>query len=535
MGIHPTIASLCLVFLPTSPPKVDAVAEVVTRIDRQFDQDWLESGVQPAARSNDAEYARRVYLDVLGRTPRVPEIRSFLEDKNPAKRAELVDRLLLMPGHSQHFASTLRTDWLPQTNNDNRFIFLGDQFETWLREQSQKNTPVDQMVRNMLAARIGSGTQIRFGFNMGGANGIDPRDALVRNFYEANEFKPEQLAASVSRLFLGVKLECAQCHDHPFAPYSREQFWQLAAFFGDFSPLPPVPPSFVGPLQPQYTKNRIRIPGTEKNVTAVFFNGEFPEWVFEREPREELSQWLTQKQNPFFARNLANRMWARFFGIGLVDPVDEFGDSNPPSHPEVLEILTQAFIDSGFDNRFLIRVITRTRAYQLTSRMSHPSQSDPRLFARMNLKALTGGQIYDSFVSATGYKGQGVQNEDYTDFRSRTPRGLFIKEFPTSNRPTEAQTSILQALMMMNGNAMTNQTTLSSADLLAAVADAPFFTTESRVETLFLAGLSRMPTEIERERLASYIDRGGPSGNKKQALADVFWALLNTTEFLFNH
>jgi hypothetical protein len=522
------VAALALAALPADP-----ASALAARLDRLLEADWAARGVKPAAPADDAEFLRRAYLDLLGRAPRVAETRAFLADADPAKRTKLIDRLLVMPGHARHFAATTRTDWLPQADSDNRFFGTGDQFEGWLRDQYRANTPADEVVRRLLGAKLGSGSQIRFGIDGDGPprRGTDP----VRAFYEANEFKPEQLAAAASRLFLGVKLECAQCHDHPFAPLSREQFWQMAAFFGDFAPLPPVPPSFVGPLQPQYTKNRIAVPNADRTVAAVFFDGEVPEWTNDREPREELGRWIAAADNPFFARNVANRTWARFFGIGIVDPVDEPGDANPPSHPEVLDELAKGFAAAKFDNRFLIRVITRTKAYQLTSRLSHPTQADARRFARMPLKGLTGGQIYDSFVAATGYKGAGFQpNEDFFDPRGRSPRGQFQKAFP-GGKPTEARTSILQALMMMNGAAVADQTTLATSEVLAAVADAPFLSTEGRVETLFLAALTRFPTPDERERFASYVDRGGPSGDKQKALADVFWALLNSTEFLFNH
>jgi hypothetical protein len=358
---------------------------------------------------------------------------------------------------------------------------------------------------------------------------------LLAGFYQTNEVKPELLGSAISRLFLGTKLECAQCHDHPFAPYSKQQFWEFAAFFGEFTPLPPVPPTFVGPLTPQYEKNRVTIPNTDRTVEAKYFDGGLPEWVDSRTPREELARWLTAPDNPFFARNLANRTWAKFFGVGLIDPVDEPGDANPPSHPELLDELSRAFVASGFDNRFLVRAITRTRAYQLGSRMTHPTQADPRRFARMNMKALSGNQIYDSFLIATGAKEQVQPREQFFDFNNQFPRNQFRTAFPTALKPTEAQTSILQALMLMNGQLVADQTSLDRSEILAAVIDAPFLDSGKKVEALFLAAVTRPPTDDERERYASYIDRGGPSGDKKKAVADVFWVLLNSTEFLFNH
>ena len=194
------------------------------------------------------------------------------------------------------------------------------------------------MARKVLTASVAVGQRGRVAFARPQDGNSD--ELAIANFYQANDVKPEELAATVSRVFLGVKLECAQCHDHPFAPYTKDQFWQFAAFFGEFTPLPPVSPSFVGPLPPQYESNRLTIPNTTKTVTALYFDGNVPDWSSDRTPRRELAGWLTAAENPYFARNLANRTWAHFFGIGIVEPVDEPGAENPPSHPELLDELT---------------------------------------------------------------------------------------------------------------------------------------------------------------------------------------------------
>lgn len=513
----------------------DALAKKLSAaIDRHLEADWTARGIKPAATADDQEYVRRAYLDVIGRIPHVAEVTAFVADKAGDKRAKLVTRLLTMPAYARHFAYTTRQEWLPQTSTDIRFSFNGTQFEAWLQTQYRKNAAADAIVRDVLTVKVTEG-MARFR-NIDVEGGGDSANARIGAFYQANEGRPENLAAAATRLFMGVKLECAQCHDHPFQTYTKEQFWQTAAFFGEFAALPPVPPSFVGPLQPQYNKNQITIPNSETTLVATFFNGTRPEWSEERTPRQELAAWLTAKDNPFFAKNLANRMWARFFGVGLIDPIDEPGDANPPSHPALLDDLAKGFAESGFDNHTLIRAITGSRAYQLTSKLSHPTQADPRRFAKMAMKGLNGGQIFDSFVIATGLKNsKQLMDETSDDFRDRTIRGKFLKMYPVGSKAIETQTSILQALLMMNGKQMAEQTTVETSETLAAVADAPFLTTGERIDTLFLAVLNRTATDEEREKYASYVDRGGPTGDKQKAIADVFWALLNSTEFLFNH
>ncbi|HVK17322.1 MAG TPA: DUF1549 and DUF1553 domain-containing protein [Fimbriiglobus sp.] len=515
-------------------PKEELVQRLTAAIDRHLSADWKASQTTPSPEADDAEYVRRVYLDLVGRTPRVAETRAFLSDKSADKRARLVERLLDMPTFAAHFAAATRADWLPQSLNDFRTQFQGNQFEDWLRRQYAANTPLDELTSKVLTASVAVGQRGRVAFDRPQDGNRDEQD--IANFYQANDVKPENLAATVSRVFLGVKLECAQCHDHPFAPYTKDQFWQFAAFFGEFTPLPPVSPSFVGPLRPQYEFNRLTIPNTTKTVTALYFDGESPEWSSDRTPRRELAGWLTSAKNPYFARNLANRTWAHFFGIGIVEPVDEPGAENPPSHPELLAELAAGLIEAKFDQRVLVRAIAASRAYNLTSKQSHETQSDPRRFSRMPLRGLTADQIYDSFLAATGARDLAPRNQRFFDPRNDVGRNAFRTLFQQAAvKTTESQTSILQSLMMMNGRQVTDQTSLASSDVLAAVADAPFLDTEKRVDALFLAALTRKPTPHEREQFASYVERGGPSGDKKKALADVFWVLLNSTEFLFNH
>ena len=521
---------------PAPKPAKDPADALAALIDRHLAKDWEARGIVPAEVTDDAEFVRRAYLDLVGRAPKASEARAFIDDTAADKRVKLVDRLLTMPGHANHFAAVTRAQWLPQTTTNFQLAQFGTQFETWLRTRYRENTPADQVVKRILTVKMTVNNQNPT-FRFVQADGTDPDGIAVAGFYSANEGKPENVGSAVSRLFLGMKLECAQCHDHPFAPYTKDQFWQFAAFFSELSPLAGPRPGFVGPTQPQSDRNRIGIPGTDKKVTATFFDGTNPAWSPDRVPRVELADWLVSAKNPYFAKNTANRVWAHFFGIGIQDPVDEPGENNPPSHPELLKELGQAFADSGFDNRTLIRAITRTRAYQLTSKMTHPGQADPRRFARMNLKGLTPAQLFDSLVAATGFREPAAfRNQANFGFvQPGNPRSQFLNRFVNTDRPTETSTTILQALMLMNGQFIGDQTDLAKSEVLAAIVDVPGWDTKQRVSTLFLTAFARNPTPDELDKFGSYVDRGGAKGDKKQALADVFWVLLNSPEFLFNH
>ena len=541
MSIRLQILMLVLLLVPLTsvaadpvnkPDAADAIAAIV---DKHLAADWAARGIKPSSPADDSEFVRRVYLDLIGRIPKVSETRAFLEDHSPTKRKVLVDKLLTMPGHASYFAAVTRAAWLPQTQTNFQFIGAGIQFESWLRERYKNNTPADEVIRRILTVSLTSIQNQNGRFVQGNAD--DPDSFALAGFYQANESRPENVGSAVSRLFLGVKLECAQCHDHPFARYTREQFWEFAAFFADLSPLPVNRPGLVGPTQPQSNLNRLTIPKTERVVIARFFDGSDPSWSNERTPRQELANWLTSPSNTFFARNLANRMWSHFFGFGIQDPIDEPGDNNPPSHPELLDDLAQAFASANFDNRILIRGIVRSQAYQLSSKLTHPTQANPRQFAKMNLKGLSPSQLFDSMVAATGHREPAFmkQNQFIVAPQPNNPRSQFLNRFASSERSTETNTTILQALMLMNGQFVTELTSLEKGEVLVAIAEMPGWDTKQRVTALFLTAFSRQPSPDELEKLTSYVDRGGASGDKKRALADIFWVMLNSTEFLFNH
>jgi hypothetical protein len=322
------------------------------------------------------------------------------------------------------------------------------------------------------------------------------------------------MAATTARVFLGVRLECARCHDHPFVKWKRQQFWEFTAFF---------------------SRGQVQIPNSNRTAKARLLVGTTPAKEG-GDPRETLADWVTHKDNPFFARALVNRLWRHFFGIGLVDPVDGIGEDRPASHPELLDELARAFADHKYDVNFLIRAITASKTYGLSSVLSDEGQRDPRRFARAPIRGLTAEQFYDSLAVVTGKgapldlgPGQGIP---LNSFGSRTD---FLARFAAGGKPLEAESSILQALHLMNGRPMADASSLTQNPLLRTVADAAEMTTAQRIEDLYLLALARRPRPEESARLVKYVEAGGPRGDRKQALADVYWALLNSPEFSLNH
>ena len=501
-------------------------APLSARIDQQIEATWKANGVTPAPLADDAEFLRRVYLDLAGRIPAVSEVRDFLADKSPDKRAKLVDQLLERPSYSQHFGSLWRREWLPQTVSNPQLQFVGVQFEPWIRDRLRENMPYDKIVRELLTAEPSGG--------VGRGQPFEPNAFGRAAFLQVNEMKPENVAAAASRLFLGIKLECAQCHDHPFETYSRQQFWEFASFFAGLQPVNPR----IGRAPAEAIEIRaLTIPGLEKKVSAKFLDGKEPKFQEKISSRVTLMDWMSAKDNPYFARNAVNRMWANFFGVGIIDPLDEPGEKNPPSHPELLNDLARSFAASGYDLKYLIRAIVNSRTYQRSSASTSAStNSAERTFSRMHVRGLTPQQLFDSLSLATGYRGD-VPLAQRQFVAPNTPRGEFLARFASTERLSDVQTSILQALTLMNSKFIGEMTSLneSKSELLAGVVASPFFDTRQRIETLYLATVSRFPREAELKKLIAYVDKGGATGDPNKALADVFWSLLNSSEFAFNH
>jgi Protein of unknown function (DUF1553)/Protein of unknown function (DUF1549) len=492
------------------------VEQLAAKIDERIAGAWGKE-VKPARIADDAEFFRRVHLDLAGRIPSVTAARDFLDDTRPDKRRLWVDRILqadaddpaYRDAYANHFINVWRAWLLART--DQQASFQQPALEAWLRQRLKENVGYDRLVRDLLVEPIGG--------NRG------PASAAV--FYQANENKPESLAGSTARLFLGVSLECAQCHDHPFDRWTRTQFWQYAGFFTDLAP-----PNLRG--DPGLPRGQIKIPTQDKVVQARFLDGKEPQWQDGTGTRPTLAEWVTAADNPFFARAVVNRQWAYFFGTELVERAEESQIAAPAGHQELLDELARQLIAHKFDVKFLIRAITSSQAYQRTSAVSHPSQEDPRLFARMPLRGLSPEQLFDSLAEATEYQGGVSANPQRFFLATQAARGQFLAKFAAQERKTQYQTSILQALYLMNNEFIAERTSLEKNRTLATLAGQRT-STARKVESLYLVVLSRKPRAEEAERFVQYVEMGGPANDPKTALADVFWVLLNTPEFILNH
>jgi hypothetical protein len=491
------------------------------QIDALLEKSWQEHGIHPAQPASDAEFMRRVYLDLTGRVPSVAEAREFLGSTEPDRREALVNRLLSHRDHATHFASAWRSILIPADVDLTR-LGGAEKFDEWLGERFAANEPYDKIVEELLLAE----------------GRVSESGPLL--FYAAVKLNPEELAARTSRVFLGVRMECAQCHDHPFDDdISQQDFWSFAALFARIS-RPEGKMEMTSPVL-QVRDNRsgeVKIPESEEIVPPQLPETETPLVEGDQSPsrRRQMVDWLTARDNKHFAQATVNRVWAHLFGRGLVEPVDDMRPANPAIVPEVLDALARDFAASGFDLRRLVRALVLTQAYQLSSESTDDDPSRTLYFAQMNIKSFTAEQLYDCITVVTGSGGAGAAGADVTSL-ARTgdaTRAAFIEQFRTQpGQATDFQAGIPQALTMMHGALVSRATDKATSGLLKSLS-APFFTDEQRVDTLFLATLSRYPAEGERDAVVDALANVG-AGERQQALGDVLWALVNSAEFTLNH
>ncbi len=508
--------------LPAQPLAPEAL---VRQIDNQLAACWQDQGIAPSEPATDSEFLRRVYLDLTGRIPRVSEVYRFLEDPSQNPRQQLVDDLLTSHDHATHLATVWRTLLLPDGIATNAYGGT-DKFDRWLADRFEKNLPYDQLVSQLLLAegRVSDSGPILF--------------------YAALKLNPEELAAKTSRAFLGMRMECAQCHDHPFdASVSQQDFWGFAAHFAQISR--PQGKMEVTSSVLRVRDNRrgeVRLPDSDE-VVPPSLPYTFSEDVDSEDVRQDdtlsrrrqMVDWITTQQNSRFAKATVNRVWQHLFGIGLVDPVDDMRTDNPSICPELLTTLSQDFAASGYDLRRLLRAVVLSEAYQASSRSATDEPSQALAFARMNIKSFTADQLYDCIGVATQHESMNAGNAATLLRFGNSSREAFIAQFraPQGKR-TDYHAGIPQALTLMHGTLVHGATDLASSGLLKSL-NAPFFTDAQRVETLFLATLSRYPEPEEQEKMLAYVSEASDDEQRSRALGDILWALLNSAEFTFIH
>lgn len=491
-------------------------------IDAFIDAKLTSSSVSPAPLSSDEEFLRRLTLDLHGRLPTVPEVTNFLSDQAPDKRSRHIDALLNDPKFSSRLARVWRSILLPETANNLELRYLESGFEKWLEGEFERGAAFDEIVRGILAAPISdSPTKPTMVLK-------DLKSPNPLAFLSVKEVEPAKLASTTTRVFLGIRLECAECHNHPFDTWTQEQFWSQAAFF---SGLERRGASAFAPIIEDRNRNAIAMSdGTKAQVKASFLSGDGPSLDANTSARLQLADWITRSDNPYFAKAIANRVWGLLLGRGIVAPVDDFHANNPPSHPKLLDHLAKDFRQQQFDLKALYRSICNSNVYQRTSKQTGAGQQESRLFAKAMVRALSTDQSISVFCSAVGVErssNPSGEQQGTNEFR-RMAEGLF----PAEEGESDPLTSISQSLTLMNGVFAQRYLDPAKNRLLADALERPNF--NSQVEHLYLALLSRKPSPQELEIVAKY----GPVDDvakSQDELCDIYWALLNSAEFRWNH
>jgi hypothetical protein len=520
------LTAAVVVALAAAPASAADPAAAAKRIDHHVNAKLAAAGVRPAPVADDAAFLRRTFLILVGRIPMPSEVHAFLEDTDPDKRAKVIDRLLASPGYANHFTTVWRGWLLPEAQTSIEVAALAGPFEVWLRARLAQNVGYDELVTELLTIPV----------NPPRTQTNTPEDEIPGGrrsplaWYYAKEARPEALAAATARVFLGVQLDCAQCHNHPFAKWSREQFWGVAGFFAGIEPTRRG--NFFGPLREVSDRRELMIPNTDRVVQATFLDGKEPEWRPGAGSRATLAGWLTARDNPYFGRAAVNRLWWYVFGTGLYEPVDDLTDDHAPSHPELLDDLARAFADGGFDLKFLLRAILLSDTYQQDSTFTDPGQADPRLFARFPVQGLAPEQLYDSLtlIASAGQEGGTRYLQDPTSAKRQ-----FVEKFAPAGGKTEAPASILQALTLMNGELVTIATDPAHSRPVGVVTGLPGLTDEERVEVLYLTALGRKPRPAELAAALRHVRTATGEKAVRKKYGDLLWVLLNTAEFRTTH
>lgn len=501
----------------------------VAAIDKGIAEAWAAAGIKPTRPATDEEFLRRAYLDLIGRIPNVQEARAFLTMKESDRRGKLVEYLLNHPDFAKNFA----TQWsvlLIGRGNQGRMVDRAS-LTNWLRKQFGSDRPWNEIVHELV-----------------GATGSNKENGAA-NFVLAHlEFGAVPLTSKTTRLFLGQQIQCTQCHDHPSNDWKQADFWGINAFFKGVRTEQVTRANDTG--GEVYDHTELKDEPTDAYVSYDKRNGmvgiAFPRFVDGRKisqgtdvlRRAELAKLISDPKNEALSKAFVNRMWAHFLGRGFVNPVDDFGPHNQPSHPEVLDRLASDFRESGYDIKKLCRWIAATQAYQLSSMVGGKgkvTEKDDSLFASMPLRPMTPEQLFDSLLTATSAHKAGAGDDGHRRRDAWLRQFTFAFANDEAEESTSFQGTIPQALMMMNGELMQEALSGKPGSFLGEVcARAGHVSSPERymVESIYLAALSRRPTAGELHQAGLYLERFPDS---MQVLQDLFWALLNSNEFILIH
>ena len=493
-------------------------------VDQYIATSLREQRLRPSARSSDMEYIRRVYLDIVGHIPPLEELESFLKSKDRNKRGKIVSQLMDTDAYI-HYWSDIWTNLL--VGRDPPRAANREHLTVWVSESLSTGQSYDQFVYDLVSA-----------------TGEREENGAVNFLLAHLNDQATPATAKISQLFLGMRLQCTQCHDHPFNQWKQDQFWQLNAFFrqtrqsreGEDETLKVKLLNSDDP-SPVYFERRS---GLMSVAFPTLFDGTVLENLSDDNRRRALALFLIKPENRWLSEALVNRMWGHFFGYGFTNPMDDMGPHNPPTHPEVLRQLAVDFAQSNFDVKHLIRTITSTETYHRSSAIyrgnerDDPASGSAPSFSRMYVKQMTAEQLYRSLIIATQADQAGAKNNKDSDARRDRWLNQFVVTFGTdeNDETTTFDGTIPQALMMMNGDLMQKAVGIDPGSLLVQILQENTSDTE-KIRRLYLVALCRYPSLQELNALKRVVST--TNSPRLIAFQDLFWALLNSNEFMLNH
>ena len=550
----------------------DKTASGSALIDKWIRAKWTDAQVKPAAKTSDAEYMRRVYLDIVGQIPSLEEAEAFLADKTSNKREKLVDSLVKDERYADHWAD-IWSGVVVGFDKDQRAQGMRNEGAHDFHDLLEKNIPYDEFARKVITAE--GWVPERYGPMMMKPGEKPEEDKkpvglasyMVRQFREAGKDFPKAVAGKLTRAFMGVQIQCAQCHDHPFDRWTQEEFYGMASFFTevrvkrdpkdadmrgyhvedankgaigkklagvggtDLS----IPDSKTGPIKPSFIDTK---GGAESGVSR----------------RVSFAKYVTSPDNLQFAKMCVNRYWSHFFGVGIVNPVDDFNGKNKPTHPELLAELAKDFIDHKYDLHWLIKAMAGSEAYSLSSRSTAKERDlqAEKLYALARVRALMPEQIMRSVIEAANLDESPMMGMGRREMgkgaagggKKKGPKGegaqMLLMRLTSQFRTTfeddeggeavEFSGTIPSALMMMNSQVIAGGTTAGRMNGFGEML-AKHPSPDAKVRAIFLSCVSRLPSASEASRWMAHVTKGaGMAGYE-----DLMWTLLNTSEFLFNH
>ncbi len=511
------VARVCIPYSRGLPDTEYAQFKSKNFVDELVLLKWKKLGIAPSPLCTDEEFIRRVSLDAIGTLPTPAEVRAFIADTAPAKRDYLIDRVLEREEYAAYWANIwgdlLRNKRAGEEQKRGTFAFA-----EWIRNAFSQNKPYDQFVRDILTAQ--------------GEVGDNPPVNWYRHVRNQTH-----MVNDTAQLFLGTRVSCANCHNHPYEKLSQDDYWGFAAFFSRVGKKQGDVPA-DGAIFVAKTGETSQ-PRTGKQMKPKGLNGPQYEYVRGEDPRVKLVDWMTAPDNPYFAKAMANRLWSRFMGVGLVDAVDDMRATNPPSNPALLDALAKEFVDHKFDLKQLMKTIMKSQTYGLSSTPTPHNATDRQNYARYKPRRLPAEALFDAVCVATGMPEHfsGFPNGTHAiDLPDQAVGSYFLTTFGRSERETACECersyapNLSQTLHLMN-----------SPEIQGKISDDKGFVagllkskkpSNEMIEEMYLRTYSRKPHADELKDAISLLDS---SKDRKAALEDFAWMLLNSKEFLFNH